>query len=791
MKHVPKNPPTGIYRLPASESRALLPATPKNNAGSNWSRALLAASIASVCFSLPAAAQLAAWDFTGEATVTTSTAEIYAANLDSTNLLTRGAGALASAGSNSFRTVGFQNNGIATTNTDYFETTLSAAPGFTLSLTTLDARFAGTTSFSASPGVSGQFAYSLDGTNFTLIGTPFAQIGNGAMLPIDLSGVSALQVVPDTTTVTIRFYASGQTTTGGWGFNSPSSGQYGFAIGGAVAVVGAAPLSLGATTTTFAENAGTAVSTGTITIPAILATDLTITLESSDPSEATVPSSVIVTAGNTSATFPIDAVNDLLADGSQNVVITASSAGYIPAQVSLTVEDDTDAPISVSVLPSSFAENAGPGASTGTITIADNTPVDLTINLVSTDISEATVPTSVVILQNTNTIDFLIDAQDDPDVDGTRTLSIQASATGYTGGSAQIQVTDVGDTAPEPTLPVNAIAFTGYNSDGDDDLAFVALVPIAEGDVILFSDNEWNGSAIGSGGGFVDTNEGIMTWTAPAGGVPAGKIVTLNNLGLVTRSASEGTLTASNFVLAAGGDTVYAFQGALLSPTRVLAAISANTDVITNTGLTDHVVLPLGADIGAYTGPRNNQATFAAYLPQFHDEAANWITQDTSSFNDHIDTVEPDVPFSTVAFTLGTPGNTFATWIAGYPAVGLLTGPNDDFDNDGLDNAVENILGSNPAVSNVGLSTVSGTATSVTFRHDRADTPATDLTASYEWSTDLATWYPSGAGGGVTVTIGAPAVITDGSPNDLVEVTASVTSGTASTLFVRLKVTNP
>lgn len=178
--------------------------------------------------------QIAAWDFTGEATVATSTAEVFNANLASSAILTRGPGAVASAGANSFRTQGFQNNGIDVANTDYFENTLTASAGHLLSLSTIDASFAGTGTFSADPGVSMQFAYSLNGTDFTLIGAPFQQIGNGPMAQIDLSGITDLQDVPDNITVTFRFYASGQTTTGGWGFNSPSAGVYGLAYGGTV-----------------------------------------------------------------------------------------------------------------------------------------------------------------------------------------------------------------------------------------------------------------------------------------------------------------------------------------------------------------------------------------------------------------------------------------------------------------------------------------------------------------------------------------------------------------------------
>jgi len=183
-----------------------------------------------------AQSQIAAWDLTGESSPATSAADVFNGNLSSSNTLTRGTGASASGASNSFRTQGFQNNGISTSNTDYFQVTLKASTGYTVSLSTIDAKFNGTTTFAASPGVSNQFAYSLDGSTFTLIGSAQVIIGTSTPLTqIDLSSITALQNVPEGTTITLRYYASGQTTSGGWGFYSASAGSYGLAIGGTVA----------------------------------------------------------------------------------------------------------------------------------------------------------------------------------------------------------------------------------------------------------------------------------------------------------------------------------------------------------------------------------------------------------------------------------------------------------------------------------------------------------------------------------------------------------------------------
>jgi uncharacterized repeat protein (TIGR02543 family) len=180
---------------------------------------------------------IGAWDFYGSNGATTVAATNYNANLVSSGTnITRGSGAAASTGGNSFRTQGFQNNGISTSNTDYFQITFTASPCFNLSLTSIDAKFAGTSTFYNTPGVTSQFAYSLDGTNFTLIGSPVTSTSLNMAL-VDLSSSTALQNISAGTTVTIRYYASGQTATGGWGFSSSSVGDYGLSIGGILSSV--------------------------------------------------------------------------------------------------------------------------------------------------------------------------------------------------------------------------------------------------------------------------------------------------------------------------------------------------------------------------------------------------------------------------------------------------------------------------------------------------------------------------------------------------------------------------
>jgi fibronectin-binding autotransporter adhesin len=135
-------------------------------------------------------------------------------------------------------------------------------------------------------------------------------------------------------------------------------------------------------------------------------------------------------------------------------------------------------------------------------------------------------------------------------------------------------------------------------------------------------------------------------------------------------------------------------------------------------------------------------------------------------------------------------GNTFATWIATYPGVGAFIGVGDDPDADGIVNGVENFFGTNPSASSAGLVAGVVSGNTFTFTHPQNATPASDLTAAYQWSKDLATFNASGFtdGDGTTVTI-SPQL--DTPAPGTTTVTATVTGTATGKLFVNIKVTQP
>ena len=129
--------------------------------------------------------------------------------------------------------------------------------------------------------------------------------------------------------------------------------------------------------------------------------------------------------------------------------------------------------------------------------------------------------------------------------------------------------------------------------------------------------------------------------------------------------------------------------------------------------------------------------------------------------------------------------NTYANWLAARPpATGFTT----DSDNDGVTNAVENVLGTNPNAYSAGLTEVSSTSTSATYKHTLNPAVASDLTYTYEWSTDLTEWKTSGQ----TNTGNTSATITPSAhASGVVTVVSAVTSGPSARLFTRIKVTQP
>ena len=180
---------------------------------------------------------------------------------------------------------------------------------------------------------------------------------------------------------------------------------------------------------------------------------LTVRLSSSDILAASVPETVTIPAGETaSSPFNISAVDDNEADGRQVATITATADGLNSGTDIVEVLDDETPTLTITIDADSVEENAGSSAATATVSRDGDTFAELTVSL-SVSGGELAIPQTVVIPAGQSTSSaFAIDAVDDPTVNGTRTVTLTAAASGLNSGSDSLQVTD-NDVAGISVLP--------------------------------------------------------------------------------------------------------------------------------------------------------------------------------------------------------------------------------------------------------------------------------------------------------------------------------------------------
>jgi hypothetical protein len=256
----------------------------------------------------------------------------------------------------------------------------------------------------------------------------------GSMPQISLSSIPELQNVPSGTSIKIRYFASGQTTTGGWGFNSSGAGQFGLIVGGTSApadttppvltLIGANPLLIangatyvdpGATVTDNVDATRTIQGTGTVNTAA--AGDYTIAYNATDAAsnaaiEVTRTVRVAAPLGTTyigwlngadasDAAF-LDYVFGALTPGTLDpslkptvaIVPPAGGAGEDTATLVLTYYERQNT-VGLTVTPKTSADlAAGPsGWVTDDVTV-DNVGTATTVNGVSVQQKTASVPVS-------------------------------------------------------------------------------------------------------------------------------------------------------------------------------------------------------------------------------------------------------------------------------------------------------------------------------------------------------------------------------------------------------------
>ena len=214
----------------------------------------------------------------------------------------------------------------------------------------------------------------------------------------------------------------------------------------------------------IAENAGTStvtVSTGTTTF----AGDQMIALEvggtATKGDDYTIGAeSLTLTAGQSSVTATVTAVDDLLDDDAETVVITASAGGTtIGTAQTITITDDDDAPaLTVSVSPASIAEAVGTSTvtvGTGGSIFTDDQTITLEVGGTATKGDDYTIGAeSLTLAAGQTSVTTTVSAVQDIIDDDAETVIITASNGTSTIGSATVTITD-DDATPVLTVSVN------------------------------------------------------------------------------------------------------------------------------------------------------------------------------------------------------------------------------------------------------------------------------------------------------------------------------------------------
>jgi hypothetical protein len=358
---------------------------------------------------------------------------------------------------------------------------------------------------------------------------------------------------------------------------------------------------------------------GTITATTAPSSNLTVNLTSSDPTRLSVPATVTILAGQTTATVPLTSTDDHKLDGPELVTISGSATGYFGGSGIVDVHDNETATLSVT-LPATATK--GQGIISGVITSSAAPAENIVVALSSSNSSQLSVPATVTLLAGHTTVNFQANVLQDTVIDGTQYDTVTASVENWTSGTATVAIAD------------------------DNNTISISLPP-----------SDWEGQAIAGGGtvtlgGTSSVNEVInlvssnpdklvvpSTVTVLAGQTTANFNITLVNDGL-----HDGDVTASVTGSAAG----------LTNGTGSMIVRDANVSYLTMTAIASPQIVdePFSVTVDAYNVDNEIIATdesTIALSATGTDGAVvlspNTITFDNGTWigNATIETVDPGV----------------------------------------------------------------------------------------------------------------------------------------------------
>ncbi|MBK9537626.1 MAG: hypothetical protein IPO12_02560 [Flavobacteriales bacterium] len=334
----------------------------------------------------------------------------------------------------------------------------------------------------------------------------------------------------------------------------------------------------GTVTLTLTNGAGASYGTDYTTTPGAVGTTVTLNIP----------------AGATTATFPVDLVNDIFAEATETVtfVISGTTGGItigLGNSFVLTITDDDTTPtVQFSTLGIIALESGGvqlfglnifptsAAAQTATITIINGPGANYTTDYVTNPAGGGGTIT-VNIPANASSVTFQASIVNDAaiELDELITFSLTGLSGGMTiGPQNAATLTIVDDDTPPAVLDFGDLLIVGVNANAtlctgnstEDEVSFFCFKDITPGTTLDITDNGYSFENPGLWG---DT-EGTLRAVRTGPTIPAGQVITFRFLNSTTNSSvspdalwSFNSLNALNSLnlFATGGDQIFFMQG--------------------------------------------------------------------------------------------------------------------------------------------------------------------------------------------------------------------------------------
>ena len=197
------------------------------------------------------------------------------------------------------------------------------------------------------------------------------------------------------------------------------------------------------------EGAGVMTHAGVVRLGLPVARAVTVTLTSSRPERAQVPSTVTIPAGADRVEFPLSVPENAFIDGTEVVTILASAPEYFSGSADVAVVDNESASLRVQ-LPPRATEGAGTLSRQATVRMDVRPERDVVVSLRSSLPGKLQVPSTTTVRAGDKSAAFDLNLPDDDRIDGPQTVIITAHVENWVDGSDAILVLD--NDAPALTL---------------------------------------------------------------------------------------------------------------------------------------------------------------------------------------------------------------------------------------------------------------------------------------------------------------------------------------------------